>query len=87
MAYFNYFDGIKPNEVLNYDGLVQLFASQLTEEELKNNDLDILHSVDQFEKDFINKFIGQLIHNRFKVEKYMGGSYRELIFSGKDFFI
>lgn len=42
-AYFEYFDSIKSQDRPDYDYLVDLFASQLTYDELADEDLGILY--------------------------------------------
>lgn len=89
MAYFGYFDGIKPDEEPDYDLLVELFASQLTDEERENSDLGLLDTGKQYyenEQKMVERFKGKVINDRFKIGGFLGGYYKKLLLSGNQLY-
>lgn len=86
MEYFNYFDQIESHEEPDYDGLVDFFASQLTDEELEDNDLGVLDQKQPTHEDelkMIKRLKGNVINDRFKIGGYFGGYYKKLLLHGK----
>lgn len=47
--YFEYFDSIKSQDCPDYDYLMDLFASQLTDNELEHEKLGIVYAPDEYE--------------------------------------
>lgn len=81
LKYFNYLDSIKvAYEKPDYDWLTDLFASQLTDEQLKNPNLGIFDAPRITELEA--QFMGKIIDGRFEIKNYLRSEFAGFIHSG-----
>lgn len=83
MKYFNYIESVDSNEEPNYDQLIQLFLSQLTEEELNDQNLGILdvdHNQDKIELE--TQLMGKVINGRFEIKNYRRKEFAVFVHNG-----
>lgn len=81
--YFNYIESVDSNEEPNYDQLIQLFLSQLTEEELNDQNLGILdvdHNQDKIELE--TQLMGKVINGRFEIKNYRRKEFAVFVHNG-----
>lgn len=85
MKYFNQLDSIESHKEPDYDGLVELFASRLTKEELESDDLYIYDPETEYiGDDFADSLKGYVIDDRFEIGYFLDGYYSRFLFSGKE---
>lgn len=84
MKYFHQLDSIESHNEPDYDALVELFASQLSKEELESDDLFINDpDTEYIDVDFADSLKGYVIDDRIEIGDFLAGVYSRFIFSGK----
>lgn len=88
LEYFNYLDSIESHETPDYDRLIDLFARQLTTEEMENLDLGIFDSDNEPDKiELEAQLLGKVIDGRFEIRNYLRSEFAVFVHNGRNFIL
>lgn len=83
LKYFKYLDSVEDHEAPDYEWLTELFASQLTDEELAIHDLgvfDLDSAPDKIQLEA--QLMGKIIDGRFEIKNYLRSEFAVFVLNG-----
>lgn len=84
LEYFDYLNRIESHEAPDYDRLIELFASQLTNKELEDQNLGILDSDMEPDKvDLEATLKDQIINARFRIGDFLRSEFAVFVHNGE----
>lgn len=85
LSYFNFVNSIDSHEAPDYDQLINLFSSQLTDEELKSGNLDLFDLDNDPDKiELEAQLMGKVIDGRFEIKTFLRYEFAVFVHNGLD---
>lgn len=88
LKYFNHLDSIEAHEAPDYDWLVELFAHQLTDDELENHELGLVDADNDPDKAKLEaQLSGKIIDGKFEIKNHLRNEFAVFVHTGLNFVI
>lgn len=86
LKYFNNIETIDSHEEPNYDQLIELFSTQLTDEELKDQSLGVLDLDNEPNKvELEAQLMGKVMNGRFEIRNYRRKEFAVFVHNGLNY--